>query len=74
MRKDLKPQTLILRGSALLLLLAMLVTRNSALSSDPELARFEETQPHMGTLARIVLYAPDRDGAAAAFRAAFGRI
>jgi thiamine biosynthesis lipoprotein len=52
----------------------MLVTRNSALSSDLELARFEETQPHMGTLARIVLYAPHRDAAAAAFRTAFGCI
>jgi len=72
--KDLRLQTVIPRGSALLLLLAMLVTRNSALSSDLELARFEETQPHMGTLARIVLYAPHRDAAAEALRTAFDRI
>jgi thiamine biosynthesis lipoprotein len=54
--------------------LLMLVTSAKALSSDRKLARFEESQPHMGTLARIVIYTPDRDTAAMAFRTVFGRI
>ncbi len=35
---------------------------------------FEAVQPHMGTLVRIKLYAPDQISADAAFRAAFDRI
>ena len=38
------------------------------------LTRFEYSEPHMGTLVRLVLYAPDRDLADGAARAAFGRI
>jgi len=38
------------------------------------LSRFEESQPHMGTVARIVVYAPNFDAAAAATRPAFERI
>jgi thiamine biosynthesis lipoprotein len=38
------------------------------------LSRFEFSEPHMGTMFRIVLYAPDPDLAAAASRAAFDRI
>ena len=38
------------------------------------LSRFEESQPHMGTMARIVVYARSYDAAAAATRAAFERI
>ena len=38
------------------------------------LSRFEESQPHMGTLARIVIYARNLDAAAAATRSAFQRI
>jgi thiamine biosynthesis lipoprotein len=38
------------------------------------LARFEYSQPHMGTLVRIVLYAPDAPTADAAAQAAFSRI
>jgi thiamine biosynthesis lipoprotein len=36
--------------------------------------RFEFEEPHMGTLVRLVLYAPDRAAAAGAARAAFDRI
>lgn len=39
-----------------------------------ELQRFESVEPHMGTLVRITLYAPDEQAALAAFRAAFSRI
>ena len=38
------------------------------------LSRFEESQPHMGTVARIVIYAPSAEAAAAATRSAFERI
>ena len=41
-------------------------------AADPQL--FEAVQPHMGTLVRIQLYAPDAGRADAAFRAAFERI
>jgi FAD:protein FMN transferase len=40
----------------------------------PELSRFEFAQPHMGTLFRIVLYAPDQATADRASSAAFKRI
>jgi len=36
--------------------------------------RFEFAEPHMGTLVRLVLYAPDASAANAAARAALGRI
>jgi thiamine biosynthesis lipoprotein len=36
--------------------------------------RFEFSEPHMGTMFRIVLYAPDENSAATASRAAFARI
>ena len=39
-----------------------------------KLSRFEKSEPHMGTVARIVVYAPNFDAAAAATRAAFQRI
>lgn len=38
------------------------------------LERFEAVEPHMGTLARIVVYAPDAARAKAGFAAAFARI
>jgi thiamine biosynthesis lipoprotein len=38
------------------------------------LERFEAVEPHMGTLARITLYAHSADAAREAFAAAFGRI
>ena len=37
-------------------------------------SRFEESQPHMGTVARIVIYAPSAEAAAAATRSGFERI
>ena len=40
----------------------------------PELHRYEAVEPHMGTLVRITLYAPDEQAATNAFRAAFDRI
>ena len=40
----------------------------------PALERFEFAEPHMGTLVRLVLYAPDRSAAEAAAKAAFSRI
>ena len=40
----------------------------------PELQRYEAVEPHMGTLVRVTLYAPDEQAANAAFRAAFDRI
>jgi thiamine biosynthesis lipoprotein len=39
-----------------------------------ELKRYESVEPHMGTLVRITLYAPDEQHARAAFRSAFDRI
>ena len=38
------------------------------------LERFEGVEPHMGTLARITVFAPDADAARRAFRAGFDRI
>jgi FAD:protein FMN transferase len=55
------------RSSALALLLA-------SVSCAAELQQFEAAEPHMGTLFRITLYAPDADSAQRAFRAAFDRI
>jgi thiamine biosynthesis lipoprotein len=46
----------------------------SAVSQDPALERFEGVEPHMGTLARITLYARNADAARVAFRAGFDRI
>ena len=40
----------------------------------PALQRYEAVEPHMGTLVRITLYAPDEQAANDAFRAAFDRI
>lgn len=39
-----------------------------------KLIRFEQNQPHMGVLFRIVLYAPDEETALPTFAAAFDRI
>src|SRR5512145_454971 len=39
-----------------------------------KLSRFEVSQPHMGTEARIVVYAPSSEAAAVATRSAFERI
>jgi FAD:protein FMN transferase len=58
----------VLVGSTALLFLSIEFTRAGTLS------RFEESQPHMGTVARIVVYAPSSATAAAATRQAFERI
>jgi thiamine biosynthesis lipoprotein len=44
------------------------------LASEPKLARFTFTEPHMGTLFKIILYAPDEPTANRAAKAAFERI
>ena len=44
----------------------------SAFAAEPK--RFEFTEPHMGTTARIVLYAPDESTAKSAAKAAFARV
>lgn len=41
--------------------------------AEPALSRFRYQEPHMGTLFRIVLYAPDRETADRAAKAAFAR-
>src|SRR5262249_48975377 len=46
----------------------------SPLRASAQLARFEFTEPHMGTQFRIVLYAGDQEAARKATRAAFDRI
>jgi thiamine biosynthesis lipoprotein len=56
--------------SIFLLTLSALANR----ATDPALARFEFSEPHMGTLYRIVLYAPDEATAQKASRAAFKRV
>src|SRR5215472_15603686 len=40
----------------------------------PALLRFDFSEPHMGTIFKIVLFAPGQSAAAAASRAAFDRI
>jgi FAD:protein FMN transferase len=45
-----------------------------AAGSGPGLERFEFSEPHMGTMFRIVLYAPDAPAAARASSAAFARV
>jgi len=56
--------------------LAALFTTLTAigLRADPPLKRFEFTEPHMGTLFRIVLYAPGESAAKKAAKEAFARI
>src|SRR5207302_797818 len=46
----------------------------SGFAGESRSMRFEFSQPHMGTLFRIVLYAPDAESARAASDAAFRRI
>jgi thiamine biosynthesis lipoprotein len=55
--------------------IALLCGTVLALAAEAQaLERFEAVEPHMGTLARIVLYAPDAAQAKAGFAAAFARI
>lgn len=52
----------------------VLIAALSAVQAAAGLERFESVEPHMGTLARITLYAPDADAARRGFAAAFARI
>jgi thiamine biosynthesis lipoprotein len=60
--------------TVLLLLLVQLFCLSLPATAQPPLQRFEYSQQHMGTLFRIVLYAPDSTQARQAAGAAFGRI
>ena len=53
---------------------ALTVACASRIAAEPRLARFEFSQAHMGTLFRIVLYAPDAGTARTASDVAFRRI
>ena len=53
---------------------ALTVACASRIAAEPRLARFEFSQAHMGTLFRIILYAPSAETARAASDAAFRRI
>jgi len=52
----------------------LVAVAGSGRASDARQTRFEFSEPHMGTLFRIVLYAPDASTATQASRAAFDRI
>ncbi len=58
-------------STAALLLIAV---TTSVIAREPALIRYEFSQAHMGTLFRIVLYAPDAATASTASNAAFDRI
>ena len=53
-------------------LLALILSLGGA--ARPDLQRYESVEPHMGTLVRITLYAPDERAAKDAFGAGFDRI
>jgi len=58
-----------------LMLAPLLVCARSAAADSPaELQRFAFTEPHMGTLFQVVLFAPEPAAAQAAAQAAFARI
>jgi len=52
----------------------MCVLALPTVAANARLERFEATEPHMGSLFRIVLYAPDDATAQAAFAPAFRRV
>jgi thiamine biosynthesis lipoprotein len=56
------------------LLAAGLLVVAVAGAPQPALQRFEAVEPHMGTLVRVTVYAPDERTATRAFRAAFDRM
>lgn len=58
--------------ASLLLCAGLLIASLSV--AHPSLQRFEAVEPHMGTLARITVFAPDEAAARTAFRAGFDRI
>jgi thiamine biosynthesis lipoprotein len=55
-------------------LILFLTTATAAVAEGPALSRFTYKEPHMGTLFRIIVYAPDETTAKKASRAAFDRI
>ncbi len=57
-----------------LVLLVTLLAAGVSSARDGALQRFEAVEPHMGTLARITVFASDEDAARRAFRAGFDRI
>jgi thiamine biosynthesis lipoprotein len=56
------------------LVLALATFATSAVAAEPNLSRFEYSEPHMGTTFRLVLYAESRTAADAAAKAAFARV
>src|SRR5439155_18325970 len=62
------------RGAVLGLLIVVTGGPAAAHGAEPELARFEFAENHMGTRFRVVLYAADADTAGRASRAAFRRV
>ncbi|MEO8028064.1 MAG: FAD:protein FMN transferase [Bryobacteraceae bacterium] len=58
--------------SASKLFVVAALTASAALSA--RLSKFEAVEPHMGTLVRITLYAPNAEAATHAFEAAFAKI
>jgi thiamine biosynthesis lipoprotein len=61
-------------GLATPVLAALALAGAAPAARDAALVRVEATAPHMGTLARVVVYAPDRAAGEAAAQAAFARI
>ena len=59
---------------ALFLLILPTALAGAGAISGEKLQRFEFTQPHMGTTAKIVIYAPNKETAEKAAKAAFARI
>jgi thiamine biosynthesis lipoprotein len=63
-----------MRKIAGLFLMIVCVGSTIASAAEPALARFTFTEPHMGTLFKITVYAPDQTTATRASRAAFDRV
>jgi len=64
----------VIRVSWILAAVLFLMPAHAAARRDAALKRFEYSEPHMGTMFRIVLYAPDTPAAGRASSAAFARI
>jgi FAD:protein FMN transferase len=68
---DMRPRSLI---PLLFLLSGFLTISLGADEGEPELRRYEQLQPHMGTQFAIAIYAPEEATARRAFEGAFARI
>jgi thiamine biosynthesis lipoprotein len=55
-------------------LLILFLCAPAARAAEPELKRFSYTEPHMGTLFKVTLYAADEETANKASKAAFARV